>query len=323
MSALLSKADSHSVDLMTFTFANGFAFSIDPVMFRIGRLNLYWYGFVYTLGFGVLWLWLWLARRGLGWTAREVSEACIIFILTVMAGGRLFEVLIYEWGWYSEHIEQIPMFWKGGMATHGLLLGSTVGAIIIAVWTRTPLLRLLDVLSVAAAFIFGIGRIGNFIEGGVIGTPTDLPWGVNIPGVPGFRHPVALYDGLKNLLLIPILASALRTWPAGSGMATGFFLMGYGGLRFFIDQFRDYESLLLGMGPGQWFNLAMAGIGLLILLLRRRQAAKIMPSGTSVATKPPRPTTLILLIALILFPLSIPNSWTSEYLHAKRLDLRR
>lgn len=82
-----------------------------------------------------------------------------------------------QWDWYSQHIEQIPMFWKGGMATHGLLVGSIIGAAIIAAWTETPLLRLLDVLSVAAAFIFGVGRIGNFIEGGVIGTPTDLPWG--------------------------------------------------------------------------------------------------------------------------------------------------
>jgi phosphatidylglycerol:prolipoprotein diacylglycerol transferase len=177
---------------MLFSLGNGFVFFVDPVMLRIGQFDVYWYGFFYTLGFGILWLWLWLARRQLDWTARQVSEACIIFIITVLASGRLFEVIIYEWDWYGQHIEQIPMFWKGGMATHGLLLGSIIGAVIIAAWTETPLLRLLDVLSVAAVFIFGVGRIGNFIEGGVIGTPTDLPWGVKIPGVVGFRHPVAI-----------------------------------------------------------------------------------------------------------------------------------
>jgi len=35
------------------------------------------------------------------------------------------------------------------------------------------------------------------------------------PNVEGPRHPVALYDGAKNLLLIPILILVLRRFPAG------------------------------------------------------------------------------------------------------------
>ena len=234
-----------------------------------------------------------------------------------------------QWDWYSQHIEQIPMFWKGGMATHGLLVGSIIGAAIIAAWTETPLLRLLDVLSVAAAFIFGVGRIGNFIEGGVIGTPTDLPWGVKIPGVVGFRHPVAIYDGVKNLLLVPLLIGALKIWPPGSGVATGCFLLGYGGLRFLVDQFRDYESSLFGIGPGQWFNLAMATIGLVVLLSYRKRTAKsapVKPSATRNLLMEKRQhlplVTFAVLIALIVFPLCIPNSWTSEYLHLKRFQIQ-
>lgn len=81
---------------MLFSLGNGFVFSVDPVMLRIGHFDVYWYGFVYTLGFSVLWLWLWLARRQLNWTARQVSGACIIFIVAMMASGRLFEVVIYN-----------------------------------------------------------------------------------------------------------------------------------------------------------------------------------------------------------------------------------
>lgn len=311
---------------MTFTFANGLAFSIDPVLFRIDGVSAYWYGFFYSLGFAGLWLWLWLHRRQLGWTAYQASEACIIFMLGVMVCGRLVEVFVYEWDWYHIRIAQIPMFWKGGMATHGLLLGSVLGAIVMARWTRRPLLHLLDILTVPAAFIFGVGRIGNFIEGGVIGTPTDLSWGLQIPEVIGFRHPVALYEGAKNLLLIPVLIGALRVWPAGSGMATGCFLLGYGGLRFLVDEFRDYESLLFGLGPGQWFNLAMAVVGATILIARSRKTLitpPIKPPGVSNKTLEERarllPVRFVLVAALILFPLCIPNSWTTEYLHLKRL----
>jgi hypothetical protein len=165
----------------------------------------------------------------------------------------------------------------------------------------------------------------------VIGTPTDLPWGVQIPEVAGFRHPVSLYDGAKNLLLVPVLAGVLRVWPAGTGMATGCFLLGYGGLRFLVDQMRDYESALFGLGPGQWFNLAMAVMGLTIVLVCRRRKGPVeapkpasAPSAATVETRARlRPARAVLVVALILFPLCIPNSWTTEYLHLKRTgDMR-
>jgi phosphatidylglycerol:prolipoprotein diacylglycerol transferase len=308
---------------MTFTLVNGLTFTIDPVLARIGDFDLYWYGFAYTFGFAGLWLWLELQRKQFGWSARRSSEACMIFIIAIMLGGRLFEVVVYEWDWYRERPEQILMFWKGGMATHGLLLGSVTGAAIIAAWTRTPLLRLLDMLSVPAAFIFGVGRIGNFIEGGVIGTRTSVPWGINFPGIDGFRHPVALYDGLKNLALVPVLIALLHRWPAGTGVATGAFLLGYGGLRFIVDQFRDYESVLLGLGPGQWFNLAMAVAGVVMLVLASRRSSEIS-AGTAPCAPPveeaayARPLRIAVLIILILFPLCISNSWDTQHLQMKR-----
>ena len=146
---------------MTFAFANGLVFSIDPVLFQIGGISAYWYGFFYSLGFAALWLWLWLHRGQLGWTPNQATEACIVFIVTVIACGRMVEVFVYEWEWYRVRVIEIPMIWKGGMATHGLLLGSVLGAMVISKWTRTPLLRLLDILSIPASFIFGVGRLGN------------------------------------------------------------------------------------------------------------------------------------------------------------------
>ena len=159
----------------------------------------------------------------------------------------------------------------------------------------------------------------------MIGTPTDLPWGVQIPEVIGFRHPVALYEGTKNLLLVPILIGVLRLWPAGSGMATGSFLLGYGGCRFLVDQFRDYESLLFGLGPGQWFNLVVAVVGLTILIVRRKLATMTMKRARPTSEKELKCAHLLsihvtVVVVLILFPLCIPNSWTTEYLHLKRLS---
>ena len=47
----------------------------------------------------------------------------------------------------------------------------------------------------------GMGRIGNFIDGQIVGSVTDVWWAVQFPDAPGFRHPVVLYDGAKNFLI--------------------------------------------------------------------------------------------------------------------------
>jgi phosphatidylglycerol:prolipoprotein diacylglycerol transferase len=81
---------------------------------------------------------------------------------------------------------------------------------------RRPFRQILDVLAIAAALILGFGRIGNFIDGQIVGIVTTVPWAVKFPDAEGFRHPVVLYDGLKNFLLVPVLLRVHRSGvPAG------------------------------------------------------------------------------------------------------------
>ncbi len=205
------------------------------------------------------------------------------------------------------------------MASHGVMLGGVVGAFLFCRLRRKPFLVTADELTVPAAFLMGVGRIGNFIEGGVIGSVTAMPWGVIFPGVEGPRHPVALYDGAKNLLLVPILMLILKRWPAGRGVATGVFLFLYAGLRFLVDLFRDYEGGWMGMGQGQYFNLIMAAIGLVVLVwaLRRRP-----PAISDIAIEPRRtsPVLVAVLTFLCLYPLGIPTSWTRANIETIRAE---
>ncbi|MGL6183083.1 MAG: prolipoprotein diacylglyceryl transferase [Aestuariivirga sp.] len=292
----------------------GYVHNIDPVMFTVAGLEVYWYGFAYSSGFAFMLAWMAWQRRLLGWSSREVLLAGVIFAAFILIGARIFDIAVYEWDWYRVKPAQIPQLWRGGMASHGVLIGALLAAVLTAWLTATPVLMLIDSLVVAAAFILGISRIGNFIEGGVIGTVTTLPWGVKFPDVEGFRHPVALYDGAKNLLLVPLLMATLRRWPAGRGVAMAVFLLGYGGLRFLVDQLRDYESVLWGLGPGQWFNLAMAAAGAAMLAICLRRPAPALPARTPPATERISVVLPIAMLVLLLLPLSIPTSWTREYI---------
>ncbi len=300
--------------------SGGFVHDIHPVMFSLGGFRAHWYGFAYTVGFAGLWLWLQLRRRSLSWTPRDVLDAGIVLSLGVLLLGRAFDVLVYEWRYYAEHPGQMLSYWRGGMASHGLLAGAAIGAALVAHFKGLRFLVLADELAVPGAFLLGVGRIGNFIEGGVIGIPTDLPWGVSFPGVEGFRHPVALYDGAKNLLLIPLLLAVRRRHPPGGGLLLAQFVLWYGLLRFFVDLFRDYEGGFLGIGQGQYFNLAMALLGVVLSAAFRRRVprARAAPGAVAPSRTPIGWWRPALFLFLVLFPLCIPTSWTQVHIQEIR-----
>jgi phosphatidylglycerol:prolipoprotein diacylglycerol transferase len=290
--------------------------NIDPVIGSIFGIHLWWYGLSYTLGF--LNAHLFIKRRAgeLGLSLNAVYELSILLAAGVLLGGRLVEVVFYEWPFYREHFHLVPAYWIGGMATHGLLFGGLVGVLIFCRRHGKAFLTLTDALAIPAAFILGVGRIGNFIDGQIVGSMSDVPWAVKFPDADGFRHPVVLYDGAKNLFIIPILWLAARGRPP-TGFLTGLFLFLYAFLRIFVDFFREYPTDLLGIATGQVLNILMSvlGLALIIVALTRGHARPgIAPtrsttasaSGSSAGWRP------IAFASLLIFSLTLPSDWTQD-----------
>ena len=174
-------------------------------------------------------------------------------------------VLFYEWTYYSKNLHQILFYWIGGMGTHGFLIGVVIGTWIFCRLRHKSFLVTLDMLVIPGAFILGFGRLANFIDGQIVGSITDVWWAVKFPDADGFRHPYVLYDGIKNfLLVIPLLL--IRTTKPPMGVLTAHFLIWYGFFRFLLDFLRDYRADLLGLPSGQWFNISMVLIGVVMLL---------------------------------------------------------
>jgi phosphatidylglycerol:prolipoprotein diacylglycerol transferase len=151
------------------------------------------------------------------------------------------------------------------MSTHGLLLGGVLAAWLFSLWKGRSFLSIVDELSVPAAWVLATGRLGNFIDGQIMGAETDVWWAVKFPDAEGFRHPVVLYDGLKNLLLIPFLMWVGSRRPP-QGIVFAHFIFWYSFLRFLTEQFREYRVDLLNLGTGQVINLAMALSGICLFL---------------------------------------------------------
>lgn len=278
----------------------------------IGGVDLWFYGLSYTLGFLEVFLWFRFQRHRLGFSMAEVYDISILLLVCVVAGGRMVEVIFYEWPYYSFHPSQIPWIWIGGMSTHGLLLGGVLGTAIFCALHRRPFLTIADELVIPGAFLMGVGRIGNFIDGQIVGSVTAVPWAVKFPDAAGFRHPVVLYDAVKNLLLVPFVVALRRRNPKrGVVMAT--FIFWYAFLRIFVDVFREYPTRLFGLATGQSLNIVMSGIGLVLWIwftTRRRQAeAPRLP-------EPPEPQGLwlrrVVFAGGLLICLTMPSDWTQD-----------
>jgi phosphatidylglycerol---prolipoprotein diacylglyceryl transferase len=299
----------------------------DPVIIEVGPLMTYYYGAAYAIGLVVISLWLYLRREALGYTRGEVADFSLAIAVGVLAGGRLFDVFLYEWSYFGEHPLAVFALWQGGMATHGVLLGAALAGGAFCLYKGKSFLALADEVVIPGAVLMGLGRIGNHINGEVFGSVTNLPWATGFPYTEGCRHPVALYDGLKNLLLVPILlgvrfAYRRAGYEPAPGILFGHFVFWYGFLRLFVDVFREYDSYWLGVGRGQYFNLAMALVGLSLVLLahllaRRRQTLgppDVRTTGPGRQREGAVGAKMALFAVLVVFCLFIPSGWTQQAL---------
>jgi phosphatidylglycerol:prolipoprotein diacylglycerol transferase len=111
-------------------------------------------------------------------------------VLGVILGGRLGYVLFYKPAYYLAHPAEILAVWQGGMAFHGGFLGVLVAMWLFGRRTQRPWLAVTDFIAPLVPLGLAAGRMGNFINGELVGRVTDVPWAMVFPQVDGLaRHP--------------------------------------------------------------------------------------------------------------------------------------
>ncbi len=256
----------------------------DPVAFSFGPVAVRWYGLMYLVGFVQFW-WLGRLRAREAWrgmSSRDVEDLLFYGVLGVIIGGRLGYVLFYKPGYYLAHPLEVFMLWKGGMASHGGIIGVIVVIWLFARRRGKPFLRVADFVVPLIPLGLAAGRIGNFINGELWGRPADpavWPWAMVFPqagdGIP--RHPSQLYQfALEGLLLFALLWWYSRR-PRPAGCVGAAFLAGYGLLRFIAEFAREPDDFLgllaLRLSMGQWLSLPMIVAGVALFAYFRVQAA--------------------------------------------------
>src|SRR5262245_51070332 len=135
----------------------------DPIAFSIGPLAVRWYGLMYVLAFiGFLLLGRLRSRdawRGL--TRQDVDDLLFYGVLGVILGGRLGYVLFYKPGYYLSNPLEIFMIWKGGMASHGGIIGVIVVMYLFAPSRARPFLPVSDFVVPAVPRAQPLGWVGK------------------------------------------------------------------------------------------------------------------------------------------------------------------
>lgn len=223
-----------------------------PDIVSIGPLTLRWYGLLFALGF-LLGLYIVRAMFRAEKEPEEwLDQIFIYMVVGAVVGARLGHVFFYDWGYYSEHLSEIPAVWKGGLASHGGAIG-----IIIALWifsartAKRSVLWILDRVVVPTALAGCFIRLGNLMNSEIVGTPSDAPWAFlfvnalpsDLAGEP--RHPVQLYESVSYLLAFFFLYWAYWKTSAKEkpGRLFGLFLaLVLGIIRFVLEYFKTSQG---------------------------------------------------------------------------------
>src|SRR3984893_5317308 len=203
----------------------------DPVAVQLGPLAVRWYGLMYLLAFiQIVILGKFRARQNLltGWHPRDVDDMLFYGFFGTILGGRLGYVLFYKPFYYFEHPAEVLAIWQGGMSFHGGFLGVLIALWLFARIRHKRWLEVTDFVAPLAPLGLAAGRLGNFINGELLGRPASVARAMGFPQVHALpRHPSQLYElGLEGIVLFVLLWLYARS-RRPIGAVSGLFLIGY------------------------------------------------------------------------------------------------
>ena len=268
-----------------------------PPGFYLGPLQVRFYGIAYVVAFVVG---TWLASRHLetrGVPRNVSSDIAFWTIVFGLIGARLYYVVQSGWWWYLTHPLHIFAIWEGGMAFFGAIFAALIVLIVMARRHHINFWDLIDAGVLFAAVGQPIGRLGNVMNGEILGPPSDLPWAIRYtnpasmaPQLGVAYQPANLYEALGTLVILGVLLY-LRRRGVPSGILGLTYLVLYPVSQLILFYWRtDYETpaILWGLKQAQLTSLVMlATIVPLFYLawLRSRRQSAAAPLGDQVPVK--------------------------------------
>jgi phosphatidylglycerol---prolipoprotein diacylglyceryl transferase len=273
---------------------------VNPVLIHVGGLSIHWYGVMYVVGIGVALLVVLRYLEARGISRDRALEIFFPIVLAGLIGGRLYYVIQSNLGYYLQHPLKIIATWEGGMAFFGAIFGVFLMILYLSWRRHLPFWTLLDAGAIFAPLGQAFGRIGNIINGDIVGFQSNCAWCTKYVNPNSFpaRHdiayqPAAAYELLISLAIFAVVFS-LRFRLRRAGMLFGLYLTLYSVSQFFIFFIRTEPVVAFGLKQAQLTAIITfaVGLGLMIYLSRHgpavehRGGAELLPTvGTASAVE--------------------------------------
>ena len=255
---------------------------------EIGPLTIHYYGICIALG--VL-LAITVLRRRYGALGGDVDLADRTALWAVGIGflGARIGYVTPRIGDFADRPLAVFAIWEGGLALFGGLFFGTLAAIWYLRRNGVAVAPFADAAAVGIPLAQAVGRWGNYFNQELYGTPTDLPWALEVDPVrrvtpyEAFEtfHPTFLYESLYNLALAGVIVWIGRRGKLRQGSLILVYAVGYGLGRFLIELLRtDTTWRFLGLSRNNWIALAVCVAGAAALRWWQRSGVDAPRVGT-------------------------------------------
>ena len=252
-------------------FINNF----DPVAFQIISFEIRWYSLAYIAGIIIGWMLckkIFIQKSDIN---EKFDDYVTYLVIGIIIGGRLGYIIFYNFNYYINNLFEIFKVWEGGMSFHGGLIGIIVASILFSKKNNQDSFLYMDLVSLVAPIGIFFGRLANFINSELYGTPTDIPWAVTFIQVDNLsRHPSQLYEAILEgvILFLILMYFKNKDYLKKPGLISGLFLIFYSIFRFFIEFVRVPDEqlgyLIFELSMGQIISLIFFVIGIILFYLK-------------------------------------------------------
>ena len=260
----------------------GINVDVNPVAFRIGSLEVYWYGILIAIAI-VLSVFLAVKQaKSLNFPEGLVYDTILMIIPCAIIGARAYYVMFY-WDQFKDDLKSIFYLRDGGLAIYGGVILVFIGGLVMCRIRKIPFRELADYCVVYLPLGQAIGRWGNFFNQEAFGTTTKLPWGMTSSTVESFLmhncpelvatqpvHPTFLYESIADLIIFIILLQIRKRSKISFETSCAYFVL-YGIVRFFLEGLRT-DSLYIGhtsIRVSQLLSLILVVAALLYIAVAR------------------------------------------------------
>ncbi len=226
-----------------------------------------------------------------------ITDIAIWAVPFGIVGGRLYHVLS-DWQIYfgadGRGFIAALRIWDGGLGIWGAVALGGLGAWIGARRSGVALPPVADAIAPGIALAQAIGRWGNYFNQELFGSPTTLPWGLEISQANrpsdyvdyATFHPTFLYESLWLVGVAIVVIWADRRFNLGHGRAFALYVLLYTLGRVWIEALRiDSANQILGLRLNVWTSIVV-GLGALAYLVI---SARMRP-GREVIAAPVAPS---------------------------------